>query len=234
MEDILTDQFNVKIVIFSFNREEMLIEQLNHLSKFDCEILIVDDASDFDAMKYNQEAAIYISKENKGKKKFYKQWQIALEYLKEDKKDQDMYIFMPDDFSSLELSRMIQAAYMMNNNEAWLINLINDGRTECFAAGKPRETKIGNEDFLKINWTDCGFFCNKKLLEELDYWIEDIDAERFWRNDSLSSGVGHQLTNRLKHVARMYLPIKSFAQHGEHESKMHKEERKKNPLISKH
>jgi hypothetical protein len=31
----------------------------------------------------------------------------------------------------------------------------------------------------------------------------------------------------------MYTPKKSLAFHGDHESKMHPEERKKNPLISK-
>ena len=224
----------IKIIIFSYNREKMLEEQINHLSKYDVDILIVDDYSDFDVYKFNDEAAVYQSPNNRGKKEFYKQWQVALEYLREDKTDEDLYIFTPDDFEALDIERIINTAKQMNNNHAWLINLINDGRTECFAAGKPKATKIADEDFLKVNWTDCGFFCNVVTLEHLKYWIEPIDAERFWRNENISSGVGHQLTNKLKHVTRMYLPIKSFAKHGNHESKMHKEERLKNPLISKH
>ena len=228
------EQFNIKIVLFSYNREKMLEEVLEHLNTFNVEILIADDCSDFDVYKYNSKANIYRSETNNGKKGFFKQWQVALEWLRQDKTDQDLCIFMPDDFASLDVKRIIQTARLMNNNYAWLINLINDGRTECFGTGKPKATKIGNEDFLKVMFTDCGFFCNTKTLEQLKYWIEDIDPERFWRNESLSSGVGHQLTNRLKHNTRIYLPLQSYAYHGNHESKMNKEERIKNPLISKH
>ena len=56
-----------------------------------------------------------------------------------------------------------------------------------------------------------------------------------WFNDkSKSSGVGYQLSRRLIQLdIPMYKPIKSLAKHGGHESIMHTEERKLNPLKSK-
>ena len=116
------------------------------MNKSEINILIVDDASDFDVYKFNDVAAIYQSNENRGKKGFFKQWQIALQYLLEDKTDQDLYIFMPDDFERLDVERIIETANKMNNDFCWLINLINDGRKECFGVGNPKQTQIAGKD----------------------------------------------------------------------------------------
>ena len=63
--------------------------------------------------------------------------------------------------------------------------------------------------------------------------IEQVPHEWFNRPNK-SSGVGHQITRKFRqqHVT-MYTPKTSLVYHGEHDSVMHYEERKRIKLISR-
>lgn len=91
-----------------------------------------------------------------------------------------------------------------------------------------------DEHTMKVGFTDCGFFCNKQLLNRIGYYVNEINPRRFEHNEAISSGVGQDLTFRmLRTNCNMYTPTKSLVYHGDHESLMHPEHRKKIPLISK-
>jgi glycosyltransferase involved in cell wall biosynthesis len=69
----------------------------------------------------------------------------------------------------------------------------------------------------------------------LDYKIYDIPLSRWSKNPNLSSGVGHQITDRLnKKKFFLYHTKKSMVIHGDHESKMNYTERLKTKLVTKH
>jgi hypothetical protein len=86
---------------------------------------------------------------------------------------------------------------------------------------------------MRIFFTDCAFFTNYKSLNILDFTIYDVGDKRFHRRASISSGVGQQMTNRLNALRiDIYHPFESFAEHGDHESTMNKEERQRIPLVA--
>jgi len=62
--------------------------------------------------------------------------------------------------------------------------------------------------------------------------MEPIKPTRWDTNPLLSSGVGWQMSLRLHNKGYgMYHTKESFVSHGDHESKMNKQERVKNKLI---
>jgi len=125
----------------------------------------------------------------------------------------------------------IKEIHEQHKSHPYVYNIVNDGR-DC-SWNKIQPVQIDNETY-KVGFTDCGFFCNRKVLELLAFKINPIPESRFFHNEFASSGVGEQLTRRLNALKiGIYKPIKSLAFHGDHESVMHKELRKKQPIISK-
>ena len=210
----------------------MLLENLQHLDQFDQEIVVLDDKSDFDMTEVTDYADIYQSMERLGKQKYWQQWRTAFSIARDS--DDELFIFMPDDFLKLDYDQ-IEKLHQQLKVRPYSMNLINDGREECFRAFKPQPQDLDGFEALKVGFNDCGFFCNKKTLKLLQHRIERIDPQRFIWDSSLSSGVGQQLTTRMRGSGVfMLMPVKSLAVHSDHPSIMHPEERKKNPLISKH
>lgn len=207
------------IFVFSYDRQEMLSEVVKSISGE--HFLILDDGSPF-------EMDNMVKFPHEGKAGFWKRWAFAFDWAR--KWDDDLFIFMPDDFLNLDLNR-IKELHDLHKHEAYAYNLINDGRFSCWFPFKPVHI---NEDTIQVGFVDCGFFCNREALERLEFRIDPIDPKRFQLKKNISSGVGQQLTNRFnRHGVKMHLPVKSLAYHGDHESKMHPEERNINPLISK-
>jgi hypothetical protein len=197
------------VFIFNYEREEMFRQVYDHLKEF--KPVVLDDGS-----SYFIENAIRFK--NGGKQKFWEKWFFALK-MAEGSED-DFFLFTPNDFLDLDIDRVLNLHEQLKD-EPYVYNLINDGRDVCWDFRKPEPF---DENTDRIYFTDCGFFCNRKALEMI---------RRFKRED-ISSGVGQQLTwkfNRLK--VSMYRPKKSLAYHGDHESTMHKEQRKQIKLISK-
>lgn len=208
------------IVIFSYERQQMLTNLLNELDGY--QPIVIDDGSSFKfpSFKFHQF-------KHGGKENFYKLWQYAL--LLAYKSEDDFYMFLPSDFQMLDLDKIF-SIYNDLKHEPFVCNIINDGRTTCWNSYKPIPLDNG---LNQVFFTDCGFFCNRLALEKIEFTINDIPKTRFNRSD-ISSGVGQQLTYLFnKNKVKMYTPLESLAFHGEHESLMHPNERLKNPLISK-
>jgi hypothetical protein len=220
----------ILFVVFSYNRPDMLSKVVEHVSAYG-EVFVVDDASEFNVHnELPQNTHVYIAPKHRGKTGYWQQWNVALEFAKQHTATH--VCFMPDDFEGLDVERLINTINGLLPTHPFAINLVNDGREECWIAYQPQSCKINGEPFKKVGFVDCGFIANRATLSITSYKIKPVPMERFAKNN-MSSGVGEQLTRNYFGLVNMYLPVKSFAYHGTHLSMMHPEERIKNPLISK-
>lgn len=209
------------IIVFSYQREEMLKQVLNDLKGEN--VTILDDGSDFKIDHPN-----VIRFKNGGKEKFWEKWFVAFKIA--EGSDDDLFVFMPSDFLDIDLKRIRQKHEQMKD-KPYVYNIINDGRDWCWL---PFKAKQIDEDTIQVGFTDCGFFCNRSALERIDFKMREIDNRRFKTRTDISSGVGQYLTTEFtRRKVPMYKPVKSLAYHGDHPSVMHPDLRIKNPLISK-
>jgi len=208
------------IFVFSYEREQMLKDLTAELKGEN--FLILDDGSSYplkdDMIRFPHE----------GKAGFYKKWQFAFKTAEATK--DDFFLFIPSDFQNVQLDE-IKRIHETMKHQAYVYNVINDGRDWCWIQKDPEPY---NENTYKVYFTDCGFFCNRKALESIDFKIRSVDPKRFKLSPNISSGVGQNLTMQF-HTARVpiYMPKMSLAYHGDHQSVMHPEHRKKNQLISR-
>lgn len=210
----------IKIIIFSYQRQQMLESLINEVKEYD--YTIIDDGSSFKLTKNFHQF------QHGGKPKFWRMWDFALRMLRDN--HSDLFIFMPSDVSNVNIPKIIEL-HNQFKSKAYAYNLINDGRKNCWNMIQPVQV---DEHTMKVGFTDCGFFCNKQLLNRIGYYVNEINPRRFEHNEAISSGVGQDLTFRmLRTNCNMYTPTKSLVYHGDHESLMHPEHRKKIPLISK-
>ena len=217
----------IHITVFSYQRKEMLedlIEEIKTLQKsFDLDYDIFDDGSDFsiDDCKFHQY-------KHGGKRLFWKMFDRAFKSL--ESTDYDIYVFTQSDMNKLDLQRIVDLHSKYKDKE-YCYSLHRDDRMNCW--NNRRAVSIDDESYQ--SWfTDCAFFTNKKTLNQLDHTIYEVNPLRFIANPTISSGVGQQLTQRLNIMKiPMFLPKKSLTIHIGHESLMHPEERKRNPLKSK-
>lgn len=226
----------VAIIISHYNRFEQIEITIDSikctLKSVDLEIVVLDDGSDFGEIDTNRVFKYFIQDDHHGKEGHVTHWAGKLEIALN--MDAELFIFMPDDFERLDVNKIVKVHKEISS--AYAHNIINDGREVVWTGVNPVEVTIPNMPrykFKRVGFVDCGFFCNKEALEEIDYSLPEVPDWWFDRPDK-SSGVGYVMSKQFidKGVA-MYLPNKSLAYHGDHESKMHKIERKVNPLISK-
>ena len=214
----------IKIIIFSYQRKKMLlslIEEIKSFTSLNISYTIIDDGS------YFKLTDNFHQFKHGGKPKFWRMWDYALRMLKDD--NSDIFIFMPSDFSEINMPKIIQRHNQLQHN-AYAYNIINDGRLNCWNMIKRMPLDAHS---FRSGFTDCGFFCNKNLLNKIGYFVHEINPNRFEHNANISSGVGQQLTQRmLRAKCAMYTPVHSLAYHGDHKSLMHAEHRKQIPLIS--
>lgn len=226
------------INIHSYQRKEMLESLIKEIKTFQLSsnhtitYSIIDDGSDFIL-----EDEIFYQFNHGGKEKFWKIFDYSFKLCKNI--DADIYLFIPSDVSNIQFNKIFALGniykYVRNNSaleEAYCYNVTNDGRVNCWNMIKAKEY---DEYSLQCWFSDCGFFCNRLLLEKLDFSIYEVNQNRFKANSIISSGVGQQITQRLNHYKiKTFLPKTSLCYHsGSHPSLMHPLERLKNPLKSK-
>jgi len=188
---------------------------------------VIDDGSDFDCMPFVGKCFFHRLR-HKGREQYYLNWQYAFEICKQS--DDDFFLFLPDDFLNVE---HVKIKHIHSNvHGKYTYNLLNDGRPPCWTPVKHHKADIAGVPSIRVSYTDCGYFTNRKTLEAIDYKQDFISMFRF-RRPGASSGVGLTQSRRYyKKFIPMYIPQKSLCYHGEHESKMHPELRKIQPLIS--
>lgn len=209
------------IIIFTYNRREMLEKMTEHLECFNP--LVIDDGSNYKILHKNT-----VRFAHGGKQQYWKRWDFALRECKISK--DDFFMFTPDDYENIDMKKIMDI-HRKFKHKPYVYNIVNDGRDSSWNKITPIEI---DEETLKVGFTDCGFFCNRKALEKLNFEINPISQKRFELDPFCGSGVGHQLTFRFNRAGvGIYKPKKSLAFHGDHESVMHPELRKKQPLTSK-
>ena len=200
--------------LFTYDRPKMLKERLQELNDKGIRPIVLNDGVTFP---------------HRGKRNFWKTWHEVLQDA--EKNEADIYLFMPDDFENLDVER-IKDLHEEYKAKPYVYNLINDGREKCWTGIEPKKWTDNTE---LIGFTDGAFFCNRQAFERIGFYMKDPKEKHFKRGENISSGIGMMLTLRLNYrKVLVFRPYKSLAYHGNHESKMHPEERKNNPLISKH
>ena len=203
----------IRAYITAYDRPEMLKQVVERFREYDIEPIIYEDG---------------VTHPHRGKKGFWKTWDEILKDCKEN--EADLYIFTQDDHLDMDIERIIE--YHKQMTEPYVFNLENDGRHQQWRLFPKLPPKDGIQ---RVGFSDCTFFCGRKTLDLFGYEMEEPPASWWQQSPNISSGVGWRFTvgfTKLK--IPMYKPVKSLSYHGGHESKMHPEERKKNPLKSRH
>lgn len=225
--------FDFCIFITTYNRSEMLSNLIkgieNQKKDFRIKIIVFDDGSD---EKYDlpEDVSYFKFIPNRGKKKFWTIIDVGFKLLK--KVDSKYYVFLQDDVKIKENFFVdLQKTYdEIEDPKKISLSFLTDERVKSpnWTGYAPRVR--GN--VLKTQWIELHFICEKKLLETLEYKMDPINPNRWDSNPLLSSGVGWQMSLRLHNNGfGMYHTKESFVSHGNHESKMNKEERSRNKLI---
>lgn len=194
------------IYITSYNRPEFLLRLLKELEGE--QVTVVDDGSEYNPIEH-MKYCDYYRLEHRGKEGFWITWDFMLSLAKETKDNE--FIFIPDDVYDVNLTAL------RRDYKEGCLNVLNVGK---------------DRGWSKVGYVDCGFICNRSVLEKLEFRMFPIRFGRF-KIEGVSSGVGQQLSHRLAVMKVPMYTTKNYASHGDHESVMHKEERLKNPLICK-
>jgi hypothetical protein len=220
----------IKVMLFSYNRPEMLNKIVGHLSDNGINYHVLDDGSDNFDIDTIVPKGFVTRFTHGGKEKFWLKYMYAVDMCK--KSAADTFIFLQDDCLDLNIDELKVIAEHWKDSE-YVINLINDGRDQCWGRYrmglKPIETD--NNKLIEIGFCDCIFMTNRKSLRLVE--IKPVPKSWFDRPDK-SSGIGAQFTKQFRALGvPMLKPEKSFCFHGDHPSTMHTEHRKQLPLISK-
>tara|TARA_A100000171_G_C2097252_1_gene127748 strand:+ start:384 stop:1010 length:627 start_codon:yes stop_codon:yes gene_type:complete len=203
-----------------------LLEELNTKYK-DHSIVVIDDGSDYNVKPYLN-LCDYHRLEHNGKEKFYVNWSYCFR-LCEDSKD-NFFMFLPDDFSQIDSER-INTIYE-THKELYAYNLLNDGRPTFWTPVKPTSVTVAGIESIQTSYVDGGYFTNRRTLERISFIQDYVISSRFVF-PNISSGVGETQSRKYwKSGIPMYIPNKSMCYHGTHDSVMHYELRKKQPLVS--
>jgi len=196
------------IFIFSFNREEMLKNVISCVKNLN--YWIIDDGSDF-----KLDDPKFIQFPHGGKEKFAEKYDYALKLA--EKTNADFYMFVQDDFLNLNMDGIFSIHNELKHNP-YVCSVINDGRQKCWNGIMQKQI---NDHLYQIGFVDGSFFFNRSAIDEIGWYMNPVDPNRFIRNRMISAGEGEQLTVRfVRNNVNMYKPIKSLALHTMHESTM--------------
>lgn len=205
----------MQVVIFSSpQRKDMLSSLIDELIQIIpvCQIKIIDDPKTF------------------GKQNFWKRWEQARKICIKSKFDN--YLIIPDDICNIDL-KTIKKTFSVFKNKPFVCSIISDDRRSCWSS-IPKKTNnfmMDGYKFEDLGFFDCGGLTNRKTLQKIK--VDPVPKSWFIR-PNMSSGVGQQLTSKLKALkVPMFVTTPSLSFHGDHDSSMHLEARKLKPLIAK-
>ena len=209
-------------LVTAFERQDMLDQNTKNLTG---KVIIMDDHSQ-PPLRSSHE--IIYAKKNHGKQEYWEWINVALDRLKDTKGD---VLFIADDITvkpgGIEYAQSLLDGIRGHGLVA--INLLKDNRIQCWT--KTRR-KVYNNNLYTSGFVDGCFICDRQVLELIDYKINQIHKSRWARNPNLGSGVWQQFTSRCEAFGVRFFQDRSGAfKHGNHESKMNAEIRKREPLI---
>ena len=200
------------ILITTYNRPDFLkrlLDDINNQKKdYNVLVAVFNDGSDveYDLSRYDvKKIDIY---PNMGKKKYYNVINKTFEFVKNI--HSKYFIYLPDDIKLVDnfFEETKEMYIKIDSRKKICLNILTDDRVLRDNWGYPKGVDYG--DFYQTQWNDLCFICEKKFFESLDYKIYDIPLSRWSKNPNLSSGVGHQITDRLnkkKFFLYRYIPI---------------------------
>jgi hypothetical protein len=212
-------------LITSYNRKGNLKKIVNLLKSRNLDYIIFDDGSSFNLADPN-----FIKHEHRGKPGFWLTWKEMFRYCQK-QSQYTHFAFLQDDMQSIQIDKIL--SLMAGQRRQEIYHIYNDGRDRCWLDREPQPV---DDSWRLVFFVDCVFICHRWLLHQLDYKILPIRESRFERNPLISSGVGQQLTLRLRRVqCRIFQPHfgKSLADHGFIKSKMNPDARDQHKLKTK-
>lgn len=227
---------NIYVAITTYNREESYRKLLKDIEKtkghHSLFIAIYDDCSDKEYVNKEDGNFVYRFEENQGKTGH---WKVIDRVLYDASFHEFDYFFLLQDDCELVDGFFDKAIDewegIEDENKATMCTFTpNTVYSRAIWGNKSVNVRYNKRTFLRTNYIDLIFMCPIETLRTLSFTINEIPNRNV---DSVyrSSGVGRQLTGRLKLLGKtMYGAYDSLITHGKEESKMNKEERERNPL----
>lgn len=133
--------------------------------------------------------------------------------------DFDYYIQLPDDVQLEE--RFIQKAITAWNNiddpKKICLNLFLDSHRmgkPCWTNFWPKVNLFNDKRYLKTQWMDLFYICEKKFFTLQQWNIQPVHPSRWIANPELSSGVGQQVSLKLHGMGlHLYQVTEKLAEH---------------------
>jgi len=228
-------EYDFCVLITTYNRPEMLYKLLDDIgnNKKDYKILVAvfDDGSTQKLDLTGRDVIKIGMYPNMGKKKYYVTYNATFSFVRT--VNSKYFIYLPDDISLEddffdEAKRLYES---ITSENKICLSILTDDRVNRSHWGYKEPKDLG--EILQTQWNDLCFICEKNFFELLNYRVNPISPKRWINNPNISSGVGHQITQRLNNSGKfLYHVKKSLVYHGVHESKMNKNEREQNNLIT--
>lgn len=224
----------------SCNRPDQLQDRLQELSdktlsSFLASVYIVDDGSDqslkpliCEYQKQIPNLRFYRFEKPHGKQKY---WQVINWLLTTARgADADYFCKIDDDFE-------MPPDFLKQCFHLW--DVIDDPQKLALHLFCPKGDKIRRSwsrlptkfrafqghKFFTVGWLDCHFFSERAFLDKLQWRIAPIPQTRWEGSEkhrALSSGVGQQISLRMKNKGHFYIPDRQLIEHrGNHCSIMH-------------
>jgi hypothetical protein len=234
------------IVVTTYRRERACQELLDMLraaldqTRLSYHVLIFNDASDSDYAACRAHArSLFPSRvtwldacARLGKPGFWRVYQTA--FLAARTLAPGHALFLQDDIEiAPDLLQRVFALWQLTESDPlrrvlYLFSSVDDERTGRWIYFR----RVQREHGLRLTqWFDLqAFFVDRSFFELLQYRIVPIHPNRFRRTPNKSSGVGKQLTLRLRFRASVYQTFPAYALHGAHPSEMNEQARKRRPL----
>ena len=169
--------------------------------------------------------AIIGANETFGIDKFWQRWEQARQICLNSPHDD--YLIISDDASRHDI-RTIQSTLMHWRGVPFTCQVVSDERDTCWGSTIHEDScyqEFGYE-FINCDFFDCGGLTNRATLEQFTVTATE-------KSNRASSGVGMQITQKLRALGvPMYKTSPSLSYHGDHESVMHPQLRKHQPLIA--
>lgn len=211
------------IIIFTYNREEMLLSLVDELGTHD--VIIIDDGSEWlkEGSPNWESVLLYrqiIRTHHEGKKGFWKKWVMARQIALGS--GHDYFLFLPDDIKELNLETIEAITKQGWDDNYFAVNVINCNRTECWGYYRTgqEDIEVNGTTLKEVGFVDCGFLTNRTTMELID--VHEVPPEWFDRPDK-SSGVGSQMSMSMRMIgAKMMMPFPGLCYYDwKHDSVMH-------------
>jgi len=240
------DEYDVFIYIKTYNRRShikaLIKDIVSNTGDYRIGLKVYDDGSthDYSVVKkhlLNNKWDYVRFAKNNGKKRA---WRVSNEIYKDAKRRNSKYfMILPDDIrlcSNFFNKAIGMWSSIPHANKAAMVLAKDSGRnTEkgpgpCWTNTAPIRI---SDDVWETAWVDEMFISEKKYFSLLNYQVNKIPSKRFLNNNNISSGVGRQVSMRMRDKKhRLYCVDKSLVRFSECKSEMNPREREANPMVA--